>query len=289
MKKAKKAIPAPAENAPNELHRELSVWIDQIHTGDSGELLVKMPAESVDLVVTSPPYDDLRNYGGHVFDFDSFKGIANGLNHVLKPGGVIVWIVGDASKENSETFTSFRQALYFRDALGLAAHDTMIYEKTNFANPSHNRYHQLFEYMFIFVKGEDGPKTFNPIKDKPNKYKEAFGRNTFRDKDGALKARPRHEYKEVGMRGNIWKYITGNLNGDDLIAYDHPAIFPQALAADHILSWSNEGDVVVDPFSGSGTTARMAKYLRRRFVGMDIHAEYVEKIARPRLAQEMLI
>jgi site-specific DNA-methyltransferase (adenine-specific) len=266
----------------------LAPWLDQIHVGDSGDLLLKMPGESVDLVVTSPPYDDLRKYGGHVFDWESFKRIAIGLNHVLKVGGVIVWVVGDASKDNSETFSSFRQALFFRDTLDLLAHDTMVYEKTNFANPSHNRYHQLFEYMFVFAKGQP-PKTFNPIIDKPNKYKKAFGRNTFRNKEGDLQARPRHEYKEVGMRGNIWKYITGNLNGDDLIAYDHPAIFPQALAADHIRSWSNEGDVILDPFSGSGTVCRMAKFLRRRFIGIDIHAPYVEKIAKPRIAQEMLI
>jgi DNA modification methylase len=273
----------------NEINPLLEPWIDRIHTGDSSEMLLKLPPESIDLVVTSPPYDDLRSYGGHVFDFETFKKVAFGLNAVLKTGGVIVWIVGDASKDNAETFTSFRQALFFKDALGMASHDTMIYEKSNFTNPSNNRYHQLFEYMFVFVKGGNGPKTFNPIRDKPNKYKQAFGKNSSRQKDGELKARPRHDYAEVGMRGNIWRYVTGNLNGDDLIAYDHPAIFPQALAADHIQSWSNEGDVVLDPFSGSATTARMAKFLRRRFIGFDIHAPYVESIARPRLAQEMLI
>lgn len=229
----------------------------------------------------------MRSYGGHKFDFDKFKQIAHGLDHVLKRGGVIVWIVGDGTKDGTESGSSFRQAIYFKDSLGLNLHDTMIYEKHNFSNPSHVRYHQAFEYMFVLAKGQ--PKTFNPIKDRENKYKEAWGKNTFRDVDGKMKERKRHEYKEIGMRSNIWRYIVGNVNGDDLIAYDHPAIFPQALAGDHIRSWSNEGEVVLDCFSGSGTVARMAKLLRRRFIGIDIHGEYNEKIAKKRIAQEMLI
>jgi len=236
-------------------------------------ILKQMPSESIDLTVTSPPYNELRDYNGYEFDFEA---IANELYRVTKKGGVVVWVVGDATIDGSETGTSFKQALYFKD-IGFNLHDTMIYEKNNFSNPSSNRYHQIFEYMFVLSKGR--PKTFNPIKDKINKCagETAWGRNTVRQKDGSLIERGKKIIPEVGMRNNIWKYIVGKGFGQkDDLAYKHPATFPEKLAEDHIISWSNEGDVVLDPMCGRGTTCKMAKKLNRKYIGIDISEEYCE-------------
>lgn len=247
-------------------------WVKLWH-GDNREILPVLPESH--LVVTSPPYDSLRAYGGHSWCFED---TARLLAANLAQGGVLVWVVGDQTKDGSESGTSCEQAVFFRRQCGLLLHDTMIFEKHNFSNPSHNRYHQLFEYMFVFSKGK--PATFNPIKDKINKYSQAWGKNTFRDTDGILKERKRNTYHEVGMRGNIWRYIVGNMNGDDSVALEHPAIFPEALARDHILSWSNSGDIIVDPFSGSGTTLKAAKQLGRKAVGIEVCEKYCEIIAK---------
>jgi len=228
--------------------------------------------ECIDLVVTSPPYDDLRSYNGFSFDFEQ---IAQELVRILKPGGVIVWVVGDATVDGSETGTSFKQALYFK-SLGLNLFDTMIYQKHNFSNPSNNRYHQIFEYMFVFSKGK--PKTFNPIKDRPNVEAGkigSWGKNTSRQIDGSMVERPRKTNTEFGMRYNIWRIKTE-------MKPLHPAPFPESLALDHITTWSNESDLVYDPFAGSGTTGLAAKKLNRLFIGSEISKEYA-KIANKRI------
>lgn len=228
---------------------------------------------SIDLVVTSPPYDNLRSYEGYEFKFEE---IAIELYRVMKPGGVVVWIVGDATINGSESGTSFKQVLHFKE-IGFNLHDTMIYMKNNFSFPSSVRYHQIFDYMFILSKGI--PKTFNPIKDKKNKYAgtQCWGVHTRRTKDGELKI-SKHDpiYNEYGMRSNIWKYVTSKLGQNDEIAYKHPAQFPEKLAEDHINSWSNEGDIVLDPFIGSGTTAKMAIINNRNFIGFEISKNYCE-------------
>jgi len=238
----------------------------------------RIPDNSIDLVVTSPPYDDIRIYNNN-YSFD-FEKIAMLLSQKLKRGGVIVWVVGDASVKGSETGTSFRQALYFKDVCGLRLHDTMIFQKNTSAFPARHkgkRYTQIFDYMFVFSK--DVPKTANLIIDKPNRW---AGTTNFSDvkydryKDGTFvnkkKFRP---IPEFSPRNNIWKYITGKgFSGNDDIAYEHPAIFPERLAEDHIKTWSNEGDVVYDPFTGSGTTLKAAKVLNRKFIGSEISPEY---------------
>lgn len=235
---------------------------------------------SVDLIITSPPYSDLRSYNG-TLDFD-FKSIAKELFRILKDGGVIVWVVGDKTEKGTESGTSFEQALYFKE-LGLNLHDTMIYEKHNFANPSSNRYHQIFEYMFVFSKGK--PKTFNPIKDvKTVSYGQTnWGKNTIRRGDKLVEL-PKKEYKTpYGMRRNIWKYSTGGTSDkDNKLACQHPAKFPIKLAEDHVKSWSNEGDLVFDPMCGSGTTLVAAKRLKRNYLGCDKVEEYTD-IAKERL------
>jgi len=246
--------------------------LDTIITGDSAEVLQSFPDACIDLTVTSPPYDNLRTYNGFTFDFEA---IAKQLHRVTKIGGVVVWVVGDATINGSETGTSFKQALYFMQC-GFNLHDTMIYEKAGCAFPSSNRYNQIFEYMFVFSK--DKPKASNLIKDKKNKWagQSTFGNSSNRQKDGTIKSFGKRIIKDVGLRNNIWRYANGYGFGQkDKTAYSHPAIFPESLVQDHITSWSNEGDTVLDCFTGSGTTLKMAKLLNRHYIGIEMSAEYV--------------
>ena len=236
----------------------------------------RMPDEFIDLTVTSPPYDNLRTYKGYVFPFEN---IAKELYRVTKQGGVIVWVVSDATINGSETGTSFKQALFFMEC-GFKLHDTMIYQK-NSPPLTHNRYEQHFEYMFVFVKGK--LSTFNAIIE--NKIHEDLRRNKSirREKNGSYDMGFLSS-KTTKIKNNIWKYGTGKFHSTlDEIAFKHPATFPEQLAADHIYSWSNEGELVYDPFGGSGTTAKMAHQLNRNWVLSEISSEYCE-IAQKRIA-----
>lgn len=232
---------------------------------------------SVDLTVTSPPYDNLRDYKGYSWRVED---VVSELYRVTAEGGVVVWVVGDATVKGSETGSSFKQALAFINA-GFRLHDTMIYEKNTSSFPARRngvRYTQIFEYMFVFSKGR--PKTVNLICDKPNKWAghKNWGTNTARGKDGKLK--DLGDIKEVpkfSPRTNIWRYVVGGgFASEDKEAHEHPAIFPEKLAEDHILTWSNPGDVVLDPFCGSGTTLKMAEINDRHSIGIDISHEYVK-------------
>ena len=245
--------------------------INKIYNENCLETMAKMPDNFIDLTVTSPPYDNLRTYNGYCFDFEN---VAKELFRVTKKGGVVVWIVGDATIKGSETGTSFRQALFFKE-IGFNIHDTMIYQKNNFSNPSSNRYHQIFEYMFVLSKGK--PKTFNPIKDRKNIYGGqigSWGKNTSRQKDGTMVERTKKVIEEYGQRYNIWTFKTSKNGQEDEIAYKHPAIFPSQLVRDHLISWSNEGDLIYDPFMGSGTTAKMSILNNRNWIGSEISSEY---------------
>jgi DNA modification methylase len=253
--------------------------LSEILTGNNVDILKCMAEESIDLTVTSPPYDNLRMYNGYSFDFE---GLATELYRVTKPGGVVVWVVGDKTEKGSESLTSFKQALYFKE-IGFNVHDTMIYEKNSCAFPDHNRYYNVFEYMFVLSKGK--PKAINRIEDRKNIWggTQTFGSVTERQPDGSLKSAGRKTVKEFGVRNNIWRYNTGKgQSTTDKEAFKHPAIFPEKLAHDHIVSWSNPGDIVLDPFGGSGTTAKMAKLNGRNFIHIDISEEYNE-IARQRI------
>jgi site-specific DNA-methyltransferase (adenine-specific) len=221
----------------------------------------------------------MRDYKGFVFDF---KAIASELYRITKAGGVVVWVVTDETKKGTESGTSFRQALYFMQC-GFNLHDTMIYNKgaQGGAKGSNYCYTQAFEYMFVFSKGK--PKSINLLKDRENKYIKT-GKSSMRKKNGKTK-----EFMANGnthsKRTNVWDIRGGWMVGStDKIAFQHPATFPEALAQDHILSWSNEGDTVLDCFCGSGTTPKMAKLLNRHYIGIDISTEYVA-LANERLAQ----
>ena len=241
----------------------------------------KMKEGVIDLVVTSPPYDNLRDYHGYSFDFER---VAKELYRVMVPGGVIVWVVNDATVKGSETGTSFRQALFFKE-IGFNLHDTMIWKKTGFSNPGNNRYHNVWEFMFVFSKGN--PKTFNPIKDRKNKYRTSFGIQSNRQVNGELISRgKRAEFGEWGMRTNVWEMNTVS-QAMPCQRPPHPAMFPEELVEGHVLSWSNENDLIYDPFLGSGTTGRVAIRLGRRFIGSEISKEYYE-MAKQRIAEQVL-
>jgi site-specific DNA-methyltransferase (adenine-specific) len=257
--------------------------VNKIYNMDCVEGMKLLADESVDLVVTSPPYDNLRTYNGYSFDFEA---TANELYRVIKQGGVVVWVIGDQTINGSESGTSFRQALYFKE-IGFNLHDTMIYLKSSASFPETTRYYQVFEYMFVFSKGT--PKAINLLNDKINKWggSTSFGKSSYRQVDGTLKTGNKILVKETGLRNNVWEFSNGKGNTTrDVIAYDHPAIFPEKLAQDHIISWSNKNDIVLDPFMGSGSTAKMARLNNRNFIGFEISKEYCE-IAEKRIAPYM--
>ena len=242
--------------------------------GNCLDLLKEMPAESVDMVMTSPPYDNLREYNGYSFDFE---GIAKELYRIARIGGVIVWVVSDAVIDGSETGTSFRQALFFKE-IGFNIHDTMIWEKDTFTFPDATRYGQSFEYMFVFSKGK--PKTINKISDRKNKWADSMVHGTSRGKDGVTFRKSNSHKKKVssyGDRFNVW-----NIPSEKNNKTGHPAVYPVRLCKDHIYSWTNKGDIVLDPFMGSGTTGIACKELDREFIGFEISPEYFE-IAKKRI------
>ena len=254
-----------------------------LRLGDCLEVMKDIPDKSIDLTVTSPPYDNLRFYNGFSWNFEA---VANELYRVTKDGGIVVWVVNDATVKGSETGTSFRQSLYFMD-IGFRLHDTMIYQKNSMSYPETNRYYPSFEYMFILSKGK--PKTTNLISDKQNKTAGSIISGTQRRQDGrvekmsAVKKGGGKKIKKHSVRTNIWCYDVGfNRSTKDKIAFRHPAIFPEALAKDHIISWSNKGEIVFDPFMGSGTTGKMAKETERSFIGIELDESYFN-IAKERI------
>jgi DNA modification methylase len=260
--------------------------INKIYCESNLETMAKMPDNFIDLTITSPPYDNLRDYKGYSFPFEN---IAKELFRVTKDGGVIVWIVGDATLNGSETGTSFKQALFFKE-IGFNIHDTMIYHKNfiQIGSSSPIRYHNNFEYMFIFTKGKI--KTFNPIKDRKNINIGINKSSSIRQKNGYTKKTKDSFINDYGLRNNIWNYEVG-YNKTTKDNNEHPAMFPEKLVSDHIHSWSNEGDLIYDPFMGSGTTAKMAHIYKRNWIGSEISEDYVNianKRLKPYLDQQTL-
>lgn len=246
----------------------------KLYNGDCLEVLRELPCDSIDITVTSPPYDDLRTYGGHSdsFNIDKFKQIADELYRVTKPGGVVVWIVADAIINGSKTGTSFRHALYFMEC-GFRLFDTLIWDKDSCGSiGALNRYENVFEYIFVLSKGK--PKTVNLIKDKPNKHaKKRRSGGGMRNKDGTISpsSTANSIIKEFGRRHNIWR-IRPCLSSKERTG--HPAQFPERLIIDIMDTWSAPNDVVLDCFMGSGTTGAVSKTLNRDFIGIEINCEY---------------
>lgn len=247
--------------------------LNTVHHCRAEALLSALDTASIDLIVTSPPYDNLRTYNGFAWNFAY---IAQQSYRVLKPGGVLVWVVGDSTVDGSETLTSFKQALYFKESVGFRMHDTMIYEKQSSSHPDATRYDQVFEYMFVLSKGR--PRVIN-LQTMPSRWAGAksFGNKSQRETDGSLKKYGKQEVSPFRTMPNIWKFNTGfGANTKDLIAYKHPAIFPQALAERLILTWSDPGDIVLDFFGGSGTVAKVASCANRQWLTCDISLEYCD-------------
>lgn len=258
---------------------------NKIYNESCLETMSKMDNESIDFVLTSPPYDDLRTYNkfvtGNKTEFNGysfpFEDIAKELYRITKPGGVVVWVVGDATNKGSETGTSFRQALFFKEC-GFDLYDTMIYQKTGTPFPQKDRYNQIFEYMFVFSKGK--PKTFNPVMKKNITAGAVRNSRKFRNAEGEMipgfNGKPVNEW---GVENNIWIIRNGMYKSSkDIVAFEHPAIFPEELALKHIISWTLENDLVYDPFMGSGTTAKCSIQLNRNWIGSEIDNDYYELI-----------
>lgn len=266
------SLAVPSGSSTDVVHLTL---LNKILEGDCVGWMKQMPDNFVDLTVTSPPYDDLRDYNGYHFDFEK---IAQQLYRVTKKGGVVVWVVGKKMKNGNVILTPFKQALFFQE-IGFKVHDIMIYKKKNTPFMRSNAYTNGFEFMFVLAKGS--VKTFNPIKVPTARAGfEMLVAN--RKSDGKIK-KVLAELKQEKVKNNIWEYAVG-LGGTtkDKIAFKHPAVFPEKLAEDHILSWSNECDLVFDPMCGSGTTLKMAKLNNRLYLGIDISQEYC-KIAQQRI------
>ena len=257
----------------------------QLYNADCREIfngVLKTNTPFINLCVTSPPYDDLRKYNNSIeWNFDIFKEIAKLLYNVIADGGIVVWVVNDQSINGSETGTSFKQVLYFKE-IGFNIHDTMIFAKNNFIPQTHNRYEQAFEYMFVLSKGK--PRVFNPIKEKTkycgsllnyNSKGKKKEMNNIRNRDAYIRV---HDYK---IKSNIWSYNIGNI-AYKYVKTNHPAVFPYQLAYDHIISWTNENDIVLDCFMGSGTTGVAAIEANRKFIGIEKNAEYFN-IAKERI------
>jgi len=255
--------------------------INKIYNENCLETMAKMPDCFIDLTVTSPPCDNIRNYNGYSFEFEK---IAKELFRVIKQGGVVVWVVNDATIDGSESGTSFRQALYFKD-IGFNLHDTMIYKKKNPVPYNHNRYNPSFEFMFILSKGK--PKTFNAIRE--DRLTDVVSKTrTFRYPNGDLKQANKKEDTTDKLRDNVFEYVVGSTETDQT---EHPATFPEKLPKEMIYSWSNENDLVYDCFTGSGTTLKMAHLQKRNWIGSEISAEYckiAEKRIEPYLMQTFL-
>lgn len=248
----------------------------ELYQGDCLELMKNIPDCTIDLTVTSPPYEDMRLYGDkYLFDFEN---TANELYRITQNGGIVVWIVSDKTKNGNESGNSFRQALYFKEC-GFNLLDTMIWEKPTFTDTGSLkvRYGNVFEYMFVFTKGKC--KTFNPIKDRKNKCAGEKIHGTIRQRDGSTKKNSSKgkEIAEFGQRFNVWKMSPEKNNKTG-----HPAVFPIQLAKDHIISWSNEGDIVLDPFMGSGSTGVACVNTNRNFIGMELDENYFN-IAKERI------
>lgn len=230
-----------------------------------------VPDNSIDLYVSSFPYQNARTYKGFSFDYKLF---GSEITRTLKEGGVFCSIIGDTVVNGSETLEPLKQAIYFKEVLGLNVWDTMIYRKSNFSHPEKARYHQTWEYVFVFSKGK--PRTFNPIKDRKNKTAGAignFGINSFTEADGSKSVRCKKITAEYGMRHNVWDCLT---RGQELVCEKllHPAMAPKSLTRDLIISWSNPGDIVADPCAGAYTTSIMAQKEGRNWIGFECANEY---------------
>ena len=243
--------------------------INKLHCENCTSFMQGIDKESVDMIITSPPYDNMRKYKGFEFDFEA---VSQGMWNVIKPGGVCCWVVTDQIINGSKSLTSFHQAIHFRK-IGFNIHEIIIFEKSACNFPGKIRYSDIFEFIFVLSKGR--PKTFNPIQ-IDCKYPRMKRRTQIRRENKPIKYKTL-SYGDKRIRDNIWKYAISLYGATkDRMAFKHPAVFPEKLASDCIESWSNEGDLVMDPMCGSGTVPKMAKLMKRNWIGVDISQEYID-------------
>ena len=258
---------------------KMDEYKNKIIEGNCVNVMREFKENSIDLTLTSPPYDNLRAYKGYVFPFND---IVKELYRITKEGGIVVWVVNDATINGSETGTSFKQALKFIE-VGFNLHDTMIFQKTNpIPQIYRKRYNGIFEYMFVFSKGK--VKTHNPLKIDCLHAGLQLNSTTYKNysKGDQKRTKMANPVKKQKIKGNIWTYVVGKKK-EDQEAKGHPAPFPCQLAQDHINSWTNSGDIVLDPMNGSGTTCISALQLGRQYIGIDMSKEYCD-LARTRIA-----
>jgi site-specific DNA-methyltransferase (adenine-specific) len=257
----------------------MNLPINQVLCGDNVEILKRFPNESVDFILTSPPYDNARKYNGFTWDF---KELAFLLYFILKEGCFLVWNTSDETRNGSESLSSFKHAIFFVEQVGFKLHDTMIAHKEGLTM-NHNRYEQEFEYMFVFAKGKARDVRKNLIRVPCKWYgkdSDRTGQHNSTHNESGKKHRSgkaRGNIKQTKIAGNVWKYQTGyGHSTKDKLAFEHPAIMAESLAERHVKSWTNEGDIVLDPFCGSGTTLKIAYLLGRQYIGIDISNQYCE-------------
>ncbi|MBY0522788.1 MAG: site-specific DNA-methyltransferase [Gemmataceae bacterium] len=246
--------------------------LNQIVHCDCIEGIGALPDACIPLTVTSPPYDAMRDYGGTKFQFEP---IATELARVTMPGGVIVWVVQDQIVDGFESGTSARQRLFF-ETVGMNVHGTVIMAMKGCRYPRKQRYGQQFHYAFVLSKGK--PRVVKVLQDKPNSAVGAVVANSRRFRNGDLTTtmKPKR-IGPYGLRGNVWLIDAGNgRTTKDRFAYEHPALMPEGMAEDHILSWSQPGDLVFDPMCGAATTCKMALLNHRKYLGMEVHQPYWE-------------
>jgi site-specific DNA-methyltransferase (adenine-specific) len=256
--------------------------VEGIVCAPAEEFLKTLPTESIDMIITSPPYGTMRKYNGYSFDFES---IAFQLFRLIKPGRCIVWVMGDQTIDGCENLMAFKQANYFKQ-LGLNI-ETMIYEKKSFLPQNINRYNHVFEYMFVMSKG--AIKVFNPVMVDRKFFDSRTTKKMHRSSDGVFKKEGHLLTTPQVKLTNVWKIAcAGGQSSKDKEAYQHPAIMPEELAENHILSWSNPGEIILDPLCGSGTSLKMAGLHGRKYLGIDSSQEYCD-LAKNRLKKYNLI
>ena len=250
--------------------------------GDCLDILPTLANDSIDLTVTSPPYDNLRTYNGTLkWDVNVWESVILELYRTTKQGGVVVWVVGDATIKGSESCTSFKQALFAIEC-GFNLHDTMIWEKPNpMPQFKANRYTLAFEYMFIFSKG--APKVFNALEIETKTFGKIQRGSTGHVNNWRTNEQIKKETtptKKLKKKTNVWE-IPHRLRQKT----GHPSVFPLELALNHINTWSNENDWILDPFMGSGTTGVACVNTNRKFIGIEKYEKYFD-IAQKRITQE---
>lgn len=252
-------------------------------TGDACEILPTIRESSVDLTVFSPPYDGLRDYKGKP-SFDMAV-LGREILRVTKEGGVCCMVIQDATKNGAKSLTSFRTACLFAD-LGWRLFECCIYSRAGVPGAWWTkRFRVDHEYIFIFTRGDGLPRRFDKTSLMvESKYAGITAGGTKRTTKGDFVAIKKTVISPLKCRGTIWHYAASNTERNKTKS-EHPATYPDSLARDIISCFSKEGDLVLDPMMGSGTTGIASVNMGRRFLGIEISVQYME-IAKRRFRAE---